>query len=362
MTARITALTAIAGAGAALFAAALVLSPRPPEAPLPADASRDLLAEMRAAFDERQAPPLSGTWRLSLPEDHGAHPEANAETWSLVAHLRDAEGARVPLLFTLSRFGAAAEATATDTHWTPREAWLGQAAIAQGDARAEERLSRGVGAAGTDAAAGTVWLDDWVLRHPAGADAEGFRLQARVEGHPVDLTLVPVKPPVAPGEATEGPARGFALPRLEVSGRMGPDASPVTGTAWIDRLWGDLPAPGGPLVYDRMILHLDDGTDLSLLRTRRRDGRGGATLDGVLVDADGTAAALAEGAAWRAGTDGLWTLTGAGLELRARELPGGGLRDFAAPVRHAGLSVEGTREGRPVRGTGTLLLSPEAAP
>jgi len=179
----------------------------------------------------------------------------------------------------------------------------------------------------------------------------------------LDLALTPLKPPVAPGEATEGPARGFAISRLEVTGRVGPAETEVSGAAWLDRLWGDLPAPGGPLVYDRMIVHLDDGSDLSLLRTRRRDGRGSATIDGVLVDADGEATALGEDTALADGDEpGVWRLGAPGLALRATELPGSGLRDFAVPLRHVGLRVEGTRAGAPVSGTGTLLLSPEAAP
>jgi predicted secreted hydrolase len=45
----------------------------------------------------------------------------------------------------------------------------------------------------------------------------------------------------------------------------------LTGTAWLDRLWGDVPLPGGPVLRDRLVLHLSDGTDLSLC------GRVGAT-------------------------------------------------------------------------------------
>lgn len=364
MKASLTAVTATAGIGAALLVAGLALWPRPTAEPggTPVAPSA-LLTELRAAFEDRQRPPLSGSWRLSLPEDHAAHPDANAETWSLVLHLQMPDGTPVPALLSLSRFGAAPGSSETDTPWTPHTAWLGQAALAIAEPRAEERLSRGVGAAGAEPASGEVWLDDWRLQHPVAAGQDAHTLQARVEGDPLDLALTPVKPPVSPGEATEGPARGFAMSRLEVSGWLGHAETEVSGVAWLDRLWGDLPTPGGPLVYDRMIVHLDDGSELSLLRTRRGDGRGSATLDGVLVDAEGQPTALAQGTALTEGDGpGVWRLDAPGLALRAVELPGSGLRDFAVPVRHAGLRVEGTRAGAPVAGIGTLLLSPEAAP
>ena len=350
-----------------LAGAALVWLPRASDDPdasvVEAGLPGAVVGDLRAAFEDRQMPSLSGNWTLSLPEDHAPHPEAPAETWAIFAHLRDADGAPVSALFTLSRFGIATEPDDTGNAWAPRDAWLGQAAIVGDRAQAEERLSRGAGAAGQDAGAGRVWLDDWSIDHRHEAGSDRVTLRARVEGTALELTLVPVKDALGPEGGVEGPSRGFAMTRLDASGEMGPDGTAVDGVAWMDRLWGDLPAPGGPLVYDRVILHLDDGADVSLLRTRRRDGRGGTTLDGVLVDATGTAVSLTDAASWQDG-DGadVWTLTGPDLSLDLTALPGGGVRDFAAPVRHAGLRVEGTRGGRAVGGSGSLLLSTEVAP
>jgi hypothetical protein len=102
---------------------------------------------------------------------------------------------------------------------------------------------------------------------------------------------------VLAGEETPG-TRGFAVTRLSAAGTLasGDRALQLTGTAWLDRVWGDVPLPGGPLARDRLVLHLSDGTDLSLLRTRRSDGRGIATLDGILVARDGTVRMLDDGA------------------------------------------------------------------
>jgi len=175
-----------------LAGAALVWLPRASDDPdasvVEAGLPGAVVGDLRAAFEDRQMPSLSGNWTLSLPEDHAPHPEAPAETWAIFAHLRDADGAPVSALFTLSRFGIATEPDDTGNAWAPRDAWLGQAAIVGDRAQAEERLSRGAGAAGQDAGAGRVWLDDWSIDHRHEAGSDRVTLRARVEGTALELT------------------------------------------------------------------------------------------------------------------------------------------------------------------------------
>ena len=143
-----------------------------------------------------------------------------------------------------------------------------------------------------------VWIDDWTMSYGIGDGAEGLRLRASVGTALLDLSLAPDKPPLAPeGSDAVGP-RGFAMPRLAVTGSVVIDAegAEVSGTAWLDRSWGDLPLPGGPIGYDRLIVHLSDGSDLSLLRTRRIGRAGAATLDAVLIDPDGAVTYLEDAA------------------------------------------------------------------
>jgi predicted secreted hydrolase len=329
---------------------------------------RSLLSELRTLADDGEGPALDspvGPWRLTLPEDHAAHPGARAETWAIVAHLRPENSGPLSLVFTMSRAALDIGTDAANRPWAPSAAWAGQAALTGETPVAEDRISRGAGAAGFDIPGRAVWIDDWNLVH---TDADDILLTARVDTIQLRLTLSPVKRAIPADGGPATPIRGFAMPRLALSGTFadGPSVRQVSGTAWMDRLWGELPMPGGPLVRDRMVLHLQDGTDIALLRTRRRDGRGIATLTGTVVDRDGavrevddTTLALTGGADAR---DGSWHISGQGLDLAASPLPGSGERDFALPALHGALAVDGTADGVAVSGLGTVILGEATTP
>jgi predicted secreted hydrolase len=296
---------------------------------------------------------------LSLPDDQAAHPEAPGETWALVLDLEDAAGDRRSMVFTLSRIALTAEPHDPDTPWTPHTAWAAQAALTGDTPLSQERFSRGAGAAGFDRAARSVWLDDWSLSHDSATG--GLTLRARLGDVPIRLTLDPLKPAIATDAEIAARTRGFTMPRLAVSGQIGTgdETREVSGLAWLDRVWGEVPFPGGPLVYDRVVLHLDDGRDLTILRTRRRDGRGSQTLDGMMIEPDGTARRLDDNQLrleFPETPSVRLHIAGAGFDLTAAPLVGSGPRDFAAPVWHGALRVEGTIDGTAIAGFGTVLL------
>jgi predicted secreted hydrolase len=229
------------------------------------------IASVLSSLELGDAPPLSGPWELELPREASAGPGGT----SAVGEYR----------VRAARRGGCASVVQP---WGPVPAHLAQVVVAAADPDlrgADQRLSRAAGAAGHDAAAGEIWLDDWTL----GYGAEGLDLNLRLGDQPLLLRLEGRKTPLALAGAEAGGTRGFAIPRLSVTGTLGADGDAValTGTAWLDRLWGEVPLPGGPVLRDRLVLHLSDGSDLLLIRTRRRDGRGIATLDGVVVAADG---------------------------------------------------------------------------
>jgi predicted secreted hydrolase len=345
----------------------LLLAPRGGETTAPRDADQGAVIEaLVASLDDGPASAVSGPWDLDLPSDYGAHPDAPTETWSVVAHLEDPEGRPLAVNLVLTRVGRAGDEDAAANLWGPGPVHIAQATIIAADPglrASEERISRARGAAGHDAATGEIWLDDWTLTY--GDDA--LDLTLRLSDQFLRLRLEPRKTPLAPtGDDTAGP-RGFAIPRLEVVGTVetAGTTTALGGSAWLDRLWGEIPLPGGPLVRDRLVLHLSDGAELSLLQTRRRDGRGIATVNGVLVAPDGgttllddatvdlTSGPLQEDSAM----PGSWRIAGAGLDLQVTLLGASGQEDFALPVRVGHLVVEGTRQGMPVEGAGTVLLS-----
>ncbi|MEM8623547.1 MAG: lipocalin-like domain-containing protein [Pseudomonadota bacterium] len=321
--------------------------------------------------------PLAAGWALSLPDDHGGHDDARMETWALSAHLRDKAGNTLGIQISLSRLGVRNLASTEHAGWAFGD--LHRAHVVFSDdaaqtAMGEERVGRRGG--GHDNAEGQVWLDDWSLSFDPTAARAPISLTASVEGVPLQLTLSPTKPALSAGGGEAGPARGYSLPGLEVTGWIGAgtDRREVTGQGWFDHAWGELPVPGGPVTYDRLLLQLADGTDLTLLRTRRVDGRGVATVDGALIDAAGDVRTLSDDtltleaapASPVNGADGNfvlnWTIRGAGLDLQVEPAFPEQFFAFAQPLWSGLVTVEGMKDGAPISGLGTLQTAAAEQP
>lgn len=332
-------------------------------------------AGMLAGFPDEGFAPLTGAWRLELPGDHGGHPDARTETWTVSAQLQGEGGEDVGIQLALVRVGLVPpDAPPRESPWEPRAVHRGHVTLVDGERDAavgEERFHRDVpGVAGTDAAGRRVWLDNWSIRYGEGADGDRLRLEATVGGTVLELRLAPAKPAFALNTDGGGaPFRGYAITRMGAEGSIGDGTGrrAVSGLAWLDHLWGDIPLPGGPIALDRLLLQLDDGTDLSVTRTRRRDGGGTATLAGFTVGPRGdveqlAGASLEMGAtrAWR--RDGAeypldWRLAADGLQLTVVPVVDDQLHDFVAPIWSGMVTAEGRLRGRRVSGSGTLLLT-----
>jgi len=110
-------------------------------------------------------------------------------------------------------------------------------------------------------------FDDWRLWQEGSA----FRLNAG----PLDLRLVPLKPPVThppgySGTAETGRMYYVSYTRLALSGRIG--GRSVRGYAWMDHQWGEQLA-GRRVRWDWFGLHLSDWSELMIYRIRDEDGK-----------------------------------------------------------------------------------------
>ena len=258
--------------------------------------------------------------------------------------------------------------------WDLRALYRAHVTLAREDERGvlgEERFSRGGGVAGHDPDAREVWLDHWQLSYGQGAEEDTLIMSASVKDVPIRLVLRPTKSAIQADADGTAPARGFSISRMSVEGEigLGEVSTQVSGEAWLDRIWGELPLPGGPLAYDRLALQLEDGTDLSLVRTRRRDRPGSATVEGFIVGELGQTTTVADGdldmvptAHWRASRNGseypvAWRVSGRGLDLRISPLIEDQTYDFAVRGWNGIVQVEGTSGAVPVKGRGTLQLT-----
>lgn len=359
---------------AVAVAAAFALAPAGPPPGQPAAAAGPdwsaALAGLAPEGFERPSGPLDLRW----PRDHGAHPSARSEAWQVAAHLTDAEGTALGAHFSLFRLGLLPPGASTDTAWQARDLYRGHLVLRDGAGAAEERVGRGLpGLVGYDDGARAMRLDGWTLAF-GQPDPEGWHLRATAGGIRADLVLAPLKAPVVV-DAEEAPFRGYLLSRMEVTGTIeGPAGrQAVTGTAWAEHLWGELPIPGqSPVVSDRLQLQLDDGSDLSVVRTRRRDGGGTPTVDAVLVGPDGAAEPLGRELAevgisreWQGATADWpleWTLRLDDLTLSVTPVTDAQELAFLAPAWIGLVRAEGERGGRRVSGIGTLQLTGDDRP
>jgi predicted secreted hydrolase len=327
-----------------------------------------------AGFDQP-----TGAWRLELPDDHGAHPDARTETWNISAHLRDGRGEDIGVQFALLRVGLVSpDAPERGSPWELRAFYRGHVTLldaAQDAAVGEERFHRDLpGVAGHDAGRREVWLDNWTVLYGEGERRDQLRLDATVGDVQLALLLTPAKAavPLNP-DGAGAPFRGYSITRMAADGFVGAgaDRQPVSGLAWLDHLWGDVPLPVGPIVLDRLQLQLDDGTDLSVTRTRRRDGGGTPTLAGYAVDPRGGVALLAGESlemeatrTWQSASGAAfpldWRLRAGDLRLTVVPLADDQVHDFAAPLWSGIVTGEGVLRDRRVSGRGTLLLTGDA--
>lgn len=232
---------------------------------------------------------------LSFPRDHGAHPNSPVETWNLSVNLHDTAGESLGFQLSLARLALVApDAEPAASVWDLREFYRGHTILVRenGTARAEERLRRGfAGLAGYDAPSSEWRLDDWSLTVEEGATHPALTIAATVGADAVlELRLEPEKQAISPEvDSVDAPFRGYSLTRLAATGVLvtTEGRESVQGTALFDHLWGDLPFPTGPTVWDRLLLQVDDGTDILVVRTRRRDGGGTPTVQGFIVGPEG---------------------------------------------------------------------------
>jgi predicted secreted hydrolase len=338
-----------------------------------------LLAELLG--EKEGFAPVTTPWTFSFPKDHGAHPAYQTESWHFTGHLSTAEGERFGFQVNFFRVGLTPPtAPPRPSAWAAQSVYRGQfalTAVDQNRFQAFERFSRAaLGLSGAAASPPHVWLEDWAFQATnSGQENTALRLQARAEESGINLTLRPLKPPLLPGEDAAGEAlfHAYQLTRLRAQGqvRSGNRTWTVEGLAWLDRSWGEVPVPAGPVVWDRFLLQLEDEREIVGLRLRRRDGTGTPITRGLLVEGDGTAQVLGREElyievldSWESPRDNVRYPAGWRLRLPSQGIdlqltPAVADQELNLLLRHWGGMVEitGTAQDRPVTGQGYVELT-----
>ena len=239
---------------------------------------------------------------LSLPGDHGAHPDVQTEWWYLTANLIGDDDRRYGVQVTFFRYGIDPSAARDDrSPLRVHHALAAHVAVAEVEAggfRHAERVWRADGAfAGFATGDLDVWLGDWELERRED-DVLEARVSDRATGIAVDLWYRPMKPLVRHGVdgysrkgADEGNASAYlSWTRLEVGGTLaiGGREQAVIGAGWFDHEWGTSQLGAGVVGWDWFSLRLSDGSDLMVYRLRRQDGSADPFSSGTVVRADGS--------------------------------------------------------------------------
>jgi predicted secreted hydrolase len=325
--------------------------------------------------------PVTIPWAFSFPKDHGAHPAYQTESWHFTGHLSTPEGERFGFQLNFFRVGLTPPtAPPRPSVWATQGVYRGHfalTAVDQNRFQAFERFSRAaLGLSGAAASPPRVWLEDWTFQVVSpDQESTALRLQARAAESGINLTLHPLKPPLLPAEGAAGEAlfHAYQLTRLRAQGQiqLGNRTLTVEGLAWLDRSWGEVPVPAGPMVWDRFLLQLEDEREIAGLRLRRRDGTGTPITRGLLVAGDGTAQALSREElhievldSWESPRDNVRYPAGWRLRLPAQGInlqltPAVADQELNLLLRYWGGMVEitGTAQDRPVTGQGYVELT-----
>ena len=351
----------------------------------------DGLGSAESAGDYRV---VDGPCGLEFPEDHGPHPDYKTEWWYYTGNLTGPDGGRYGFQLTFFRRRIVPPAAEADwpeprSPWRTAQVYLAHAAVSDIDGGRffqADRVARGaraIAGAGRDGDVVRVHLRNWSLN----IQGEEHHLRADAPELGLNLTLYAQKPPVPhgedgysrKGEKRESASCYYSLTRLAVAGELSPgsEAEPVsvTGQAWMDHEFSSAPLEENLAGWDWFSLQLDDDTELMVYLLRRKDGGLSPASSATVVAADGTARhvendgiSLEVTDTWESPhTDAVYpagwrmTVAPAGLELRISSLlPDQEMRtDESTGVSYweGAVSVEGTRSGHPVSGSGYVELT-----
>ncbi|AGC48649.1 hypothetical protein MYSTI_07377 [Myxococcus stipitatus DSM 14675] len=322
-----------------------------------------------------------------FPEDHGPHPEFRTEWWYWTGNLETTDGRAFGYQFTLFRNALTPDAPARASAWGARQVYLGHFTVTDvsaGKFHASERYSReALGLAGAAAQPFKVWLEDW----EATSVGEGMwpvRLRARTKDVTLELLLEPGKAPVLEGDRglsqkSEEPGNAsyyYSMTRMPSQGTVQLDGQTyaVTGESWMDREWSTSALGQGQVGWDWFSLQLSDGSELMYYQLRHEDGTVDAFSSGTWVPP----ASAADSAplhlkredveltvldTWKSPRGGeypsRWKLRVAKLGLELTATPKVSDQELVVSVRYweGAVSLDGTRQGQPVKGRGYVELT-----
>ena len=319
-----------------------------------------------------------------FPEDHGPHPDFRTEWWYWTGNLETADGRAFGYQFTVFRSALAPEKPERGSAWGTRQIAMAHFTVTDvsaGRFHVTERFSRAaLGLAGAEGSPFRVWVQDWDVRSEGAASTWPMRLRAQGDGVTLDLVMDEGKPPVLQGDrglSQKGSEKGnasyyYSMTRMPSRGTVsvGGQTVSVKGESWMDREWSTS-ALGPDLVgWDWFALQLSDGSELMNYQLRDKAGKADPFSAGAWVPATGESVHLTREdvklevlATWKSPRGGeypaRWRISVPKLSLDLTVTPRLENQELPVSVRYweGAVSLEGTREGKPVQGRGYVELT-----
>lgn len=330
---------------------------------------------------------------FSFPHDHGPHPDFQTEWWYYTGNVQDESGARFGYQLTFFRRAVTPTMPGRASDWATNQIYFAHFAItdAQSNTHGESEIfSRGAaGLAGAEAPSesGTpfrVWIENWSV-DALSPDGSDVRLRADDGKMSLDLTLRSEKPPVLHGDRGLSRASDrigdaayyFSYTRLATEGtlKVNGKAFAVHGLSWMDHEFATTGLGPNAAGWDWFSIQLDDQREVMFFQIRNKDGSIEPMSGGTLIEADGRTRELKIDdvkimvestwkSAWSGGTyPGAWRLEipSEQIDLRLRPLiPDQELR-VSFVYWEGAVEIEGTSNGKPVRGDGYVEMTGYAA-
>jgi len=326
---------------------------------------------------------------LIFPQDHGKHPDFQTEWWYFTGNLVSSEGRRWGFQLTFFRRSMFIDTRQRQSRWAVRDVYPAHFAVSDltnSQYFHTEIISReGPNLAGAAPDRLQVRVRGW----SAEEKDEKIQLRALEAGHGVNLTLVPVKPPVLHGQGgyskkadREGQASHYySLTRLAATGSIlfRGTAYKVEGLAWMDHEFGSGLLQPDQVGWDWFSLQLDDGTELMIFYLRRKDGAREPVFgtfvetDGQSLDLQGREIVVTSTGAWqsphtRATYPSGWRIRIPSLELSLDVDPALKDQEFSGEQTtevsywEGAVTVRGARAGKAIGGRGYTELTGYAKP
>ncbi|PCK32978.1 lipocalin-like domain-containing protein [Pseudoalteromonas piscicida] len=193
-------------------------------------------------FSLEQGEPVSSSYQLDFPRDHGSHPAQGIEWWYVTANLKSETGQGFGVQWTL--FRTSIPNNQFDSQWWDNQIYFAHFAI-QSDTshQAFERYGR-AGQVQIQAEPFVARLDNWYLKSEQSAFFP-LALNAGAASNDINLVL-DTSPLVLHGnkgysvKTSDGHASMYySYPFLTVTGTLvfQGQSHQVTGDAWLDREW-----------------------------------------------------------------------------------------------------------------------------